>query len=58
MLHPRAIAVDDGLLVVGDGDGRTQAFFDGPSLPINDLVNPAEQVVAAMALGSNQATAV
>ena len=49
-LHPQAIAVDGGLLVVADGDGRTRVFFDGPSLPIIDLVSPAGQVVAAMKL--------
>ena len=47
-LHPREIAIDGGQLLVADGDGRTRVFLDVPSLPIIDLVSPAEQVVAAM----------
>ena len=49
-VHPGAIGVDGGPLVVADDDGSTKVFFDGPSLPRVDLVSPAEQAVAAMKL--------
>jgi len=49
-VHPGAVGVDSGPLVVADDDGSTKVFFDGPSLPRIDLVSPAEQAVAAMKL--------
>ena len=49
-VHPGAIGVDSGPLVVAEDDGSTKVFFDGPSLPRVDMVSPAEQAVAAMKL--------
>ena len=49
-VHPGAVGVEGGPLVVADDDGSTKVFFDGPSLPRIDLVSPAEQAVAAMKL--------
>ena len=49
-VHPGAIGVDGGPLVVAEDDGSIAVFSDGPSLPRVDLVSPAEQAVAAMKL--------
>lgn len=49
-MHPDAIGVNGGPLVVANDDGSTKVFYDGPSLPRIDLVSPAEQAVAAMKL--------
>lgn len=49
-VHPGAVGVDGGPLVVAEDDGSTKVFFDGPSLPRVDIVSPAEQAVAAMKL--------
>ena len=49
-VHPGAVGVDGGPLVVAEDDDSTTVFFDGPSLPRVHLVSPAEQAVTAMKL--------
>lgn len=49
-VHPSAVGVQGCPLVVADEDGRTTVFFEGPVLPQINLLNAAEQQVAAMTL--------